>query len=144
MPESRSVVVPGRPLPRGAYPHVRIVGDLMFVSGTSARRPDGSIEGAEVDADGRPSLDIRVQTRTVLDNIGAVLGAVGASLADVVDVTVFLVDMDDFDGYNAVYADYFSADTGPARTTVAVRQLPHPHLLVEMKAMAHCPGSSGG
>jgi 2-aminomuconate deaminase len=116
----------------------------MFVSGTSSRRPDGSIEGADVDADGRPTFDIRVQTRAVLDNIGAVLGAVGAGLADVVDLTAFLVDMDDFDGYNAVYAEYFSADAGPARTTVAVRQLPHPNLLIEIKAVAHRPASSGG
>ena len=67
-----------------------------------------------------------MQTRAVLDNIAALLGAVGSSLADVVDVTSFLVTMDDFDGYNEVYAEYFSADTGPARTTVAVHQLPTP------------------
>ena len=62
----------------------------------------------------------------------------GLSLADLVDVTSFLVTMDDFDGYNEVYAEYFSADTGPARTTVAVHQLPHPHLAVEIKGTAHC------
>jgi 2-aminomuconate deaminase len=139
VPEWKSVVVPGLPPPRGAYPHVRVAGDLLFLSGASARRPDGSIEGAELDADGRLRLDIRAQTRAVLDTIGMVLGAVGASLADVVDVTSFLVDMEDFDGYNEVYADYFRAETGPARTTVAVRRLPHPHLLVEIKAVACHP-----
>jgi 2-aminomuconate deaminase len=137
--EPRSVVVPGRTPPRGAYPHLRIVGDLIFVSGTSARRVDGSIEGAEVDAQGRAALDVRVQTRAVLDNIAGLLAAVGASLADVVDVTSFLVTMDDFEGYNEVYGQYFSAETGPARTTVAVHQLPHPHLAVEIKVAAYRP-----
>ena len=68
----------------------------------------------------RSTLDIRVQTRAVLDNIAGLLGEVGLSLADLVDVTSFLVTMDDFDGYNEVYGEYFAADTGPARTTVAV------------------------
>ena len=71
-------------------------------------------------------LDIRAQTRAVIENLTAILAAVGASLADVVEVTTFLVDMDDFAGYNEVYAEYFTADTGPARTTVAVHQLPAP------------------
>ena len=83
------------------------------------------------------TLDISAQTRAVLDSIAGLLEAIGASLADVVDVTTFLVTMDDFDAYNAVYADYFAAETGPARTTVAVRQLPHPHLAIEIKAVAH-------
>ena len=69
----RSVVVPGRTPPRGAYPHLRLAGDLVFVSGTSARRLDGTIDGATVDADGTATLDIRVQTRAVLDNIAALL-----------------------------------------------------------------------
>ena len=98
MPQARSVVVAGRTAPRGAYPHLKVVGDVVFVSGTSARRPDGAIEGAEVGADGRVSRDIRVQTRAVLDNIAALLDAVGLSLADLVDVTSFLVTMDDFEG----------------------------------------------
>ncbi len=113
MANARSVVVPGRTAPRGAYPHLRVVGDLVYVSGTSARRPDGDIEGATVGANGEVSLDIRVQTRAVLDNIAALLAEVGLSLADLVDVTSFLVSMDDFDGYNEVYGEYFAADTRP-------------------------------
>jgi len=136
MAQARSVVVAGRPAPRGAYPHLRVVGDLIFVSGTSARRADGSIDGATAGADGTVTLDIRAQTRAVLDNIVALLGDVGLSLEDVVDVTSFLVTMDDFDGYNEVYATYFAAEAGPARTTVAVHQLPHPHLNIEIKAIA--------
>ncbi len=140
----RSVVVPGRTPPRGAYPHLRLAGEWVFVSGTSARRPDGTIAGASVDADGTATLDIRVQTRAVLDNMAALLEAVGASLADVVDLTTFLVTMDDFAGYNEVYAEYFSAETGPARTTVAVHQLPHPQLAIEIKAVARRPATEGG
>jgi 2-aminomuconate deaminase len=143
MPEQSSVVVAGRAAPRGAYPHVRIAGDLIFVSGTSSRAEDNSIVGAKV-ADGRVRLDIAAQTRAVLENIDATLGAVGASLGDVVEVTSFLVDMADFDAYNAVYAEFFSAESGPARTTVAVRQLPHPHLLIEIKAVAYRPTKARG
>ena len=109
----------------------------MFVSGTSARTVDGTIEGAEVGPAGEVTLDIRVQTRAVLRNISALLASVGLGLADVADVTSFLVSMDDFDGYNEVYAEFFSADTGPARTTVAVPALPHPRLAIEIKAIAH-------
>jgi 2-aminomuconate deaminase len=136
MSQARSVLVPGRPPPRGAYPHLKVAGDLVFVSGTSARRSDGVIEGATTGPDGTITRDIRVQTRAVLDNIAALLGTLGLSHADLLDVTAFLVTMDDFDGYNEVYADYFSSETGPARTTVAVHQLPHPHLAIEIKATA--------
>jgi 2-aminomuconate deaminase len=141
MSQARSVLVPGRPAPRGAYPHLKVAGDLVFVSGTSARRSDGVIEGATTGPDGAITRDIRVQTRAVLDNIAVLLGTLGLSLADLLDVTAFLVTMDDFDGYNEVYAEYFTADTGPARTTVAVHQLPHPHLAIEIKATARANGS---
>ncbi len=124
--------------PRGRYPHVRRAGDYLFVSGTSSRRADSSIVGAEVDPMGTTALDIRVQTAAVIDNITRVLAAAGATLADVVDLTAFLVNMNDFGGYNEVYGRYFD-EQGPARTTVAVHQLPHPHLLIEIKATAYAP-----
>lgn len=140
----RSVVVPGRTPPRGAYPHLRMAGEWVFISGTSARRPDNTVAGADVAADGTVTLDIRVQTRAVLDNIVALLEVAGLSLTDLVDLTTFLVTMDDFEGYNEVYAGYFSAQTGPARTTVAVHQLPHPQLAIEIKATARRPVTEGG
>jgi 2-aminomuconate deaminase len=59
-------------------------------------------------------------------------------LQDVVEVSTFLVDMNDFAGYNEVYGEFFQSD-GPARTTVAVHQLPHPHLLIEIRAVAYKP-----
>jgi 2-aminomuconate deaminase len=124
--------------PRGRFPHVRRAGDYLFVSGTSSRRPDNSFAGAEVDAMGTASLDIRTQTRAVLQNIARLLEAHGSSLKDVVDTTVFLTTMNDFGGYNEVWAEFFD-ETGPARTTVAVHQLPHPLLLIEIKATAWKP-----
>ena len=138
MTATQSQVVEGKAKPRGRFPHFRRAGDFIFVSGTSSRRPDNSLEGVEVDALGTTSLDIRVQTRSVIRNIADVLQAAGASLADVVEVSTFLVNMNDFGGYNQVYAEFFD-ESGPARTTVAVHQLPHPHLLIEIKAVAWKP-----
>jgi 2-aminomuconate deaminase len=128
-------VVDGLAAPRGRFPHVKVVGDLVFVSGTSSRRPDNSFEGVDVDAMGVTDLDIRAQTRAVIENIRDILGAVGAGLEDLVQLTTYLVSMNDFGGYNEVYGEYFD-ETGPTRTTVAVHQLPHPHLLIEIQAIA--------
>lgn len=137
---TESRVVPGKAPPRGRFPHIKRAGDFLYVSGTSSRRPDGSFEGAQVDALGVTSLDIRVQTRAVLHNIRDVLASMGAGLEHVVEICAYLVNMNDFGGYNEVYAEFFDFD-GPARTTVAVHQLPHPNLLIEIKAVAYHPGS---
>jgi 2-aminomuconate deaminase len=136
--DNRAVVVPGMATPRGRYPHLKRAGDLVFVSGTSARRSDNSIAGASADAMGTLTVDIRAQTRAVIENIARILGEVGGGLSDVVEVSTFLVNLNDFGGYNDVYAEFFGSD-GPARTTVAVHQLPHPHLLIEIKAVAYLP-----
>ena len=130
-------VIDGKAKPRGKFPHVKRVGDFIYVSGTSSRRPDNTFEGVEVDEMGTTNLDIRAQTRSVLTNIDDILKAEGSSIKDVVDVTSFLVNMNDFKGYNEVYAEFFDYTTGPTRTTVAVHQLPHPHLLIEIKAIAY-------
>lgn len=121
-----ATLLEGKAKPRGRFPHVKRAGDFLFVSGTSSRRPDNSFEGVSVDPMGVTDLDIRAQTRAVIENIKDILEAVGSSLDDVVDLTSFLVNMNDFGGYNEVYAEYFGYD-GPTRTTVAVHQLPHPH-----------------
>ena len=124
--------------PRGAYPHTKRVGDFIFVSGTSSRRADNSIAGVEIiDAMGTKKLDAAVQTREVLQNIDKNLAKEGASLADVVDVTSFLVNMNDFADYNKAYAEFFNPKNGPTRTTVAVHQLPHPELVVGIKVVAY-------
>lgn len=129
-------VIPGKATPRGAYPHVKAVGDLIWVSGTSSRRADDSFAGVEVAADGSVTLDIAEQTRAVIENVRDILASVDADLSNVVQITTYLVDMTDFAAYNAVYAEFFD-HTGPTRTTVAVRELPHPHLLIEIQAVAH-------
>lgn len=131
-------VVAGKAQPRGRFPHIKRAGDFLYVSGTSSRRPDGTFEGAQADAFGTTSLDIRIQTRAVLQNIRDVLASMDAGLQDVVEICAYLVNMNDFGGYNEVYAEFFD-ETGPARTTVAVHQLPHPHLLIEIKAVAYKP-----
>jgi len=126
--------------PRGAYSHIRRAGPLLFVSGISSRRADGSFAGASVDAMGTATLDIREQTRAVLANIGDILASEGATLADVVEVGAFLVNMNDFGGYNEEYTKIFGAMASPpTRTTVAVHQLPHPLLLIEIKCTAYKP-----
>lgn len=136
--DSTGITVAGKATPRGRFPHVKVAGDLVFVSGTSSRRPDNSIEGAEVDEFGTTNLDIAAQTRAVIENIRTLLAATGCTLADLVQTTSFLVDMNDFGRYNAVWAEYFD-ETGPARTTVAVHALPHPHLRIEIQAIAKRP-----
>lgn len=136
---SKATVVAGMAKPRGRFPHIKRAGDFLYVSGTSSRRLDNGFEGVEVDAMGTTHLDIRAQTRAVIENIREILRSEGAGLEHVVEISSFLVDMNDFAGYNEVYAEYFD-EAGPARTTVAVHQLPHPHLRIEIKAVAYFPG----
>ena len=138
MSATESKVVEGKAAPRGKYPHLKRAGDFLFVSGTSARRADNTIAGAEVDRQGATRLDIRVQTRAVIENVRDILHSAGAQLQDIVEISTYLVNMNDFAGYNEVYGEFFGHD-GPARTTVAVHQLPNPHLLIEIKAMAYKP-----
>ncbi len=138
MNRTESRVVEGKATPRGKYPHIKRAGSFLFVSGTSARRSDDTIAGAEIDTLGTPRLDIREQTRAVIENIRDILRSAGAGLEDVVEISVYLMNMKDFEGYNQVYGEFFGFD-GPARTTVAVHQLPHPHLLIEMRATAYKP-----
>ncbi len=129
-------LVAGKATPRGKFPHLKRAGDFIYVSGTSSRRADNSFDGVEVDEFGTTKLDIREQTRAVIENIRDILQSVGADLDDIVDVSSFLINMNDFDAYNEVYGEYFDHD-GPTRTTVAVHQLPHPHLLIEIKVTAY-------
>ncbi|WP_163514023.1 RidA family protein [Gelidibacter japonicus] len=123
--------------PRGTYPLTRRAGDFIYASGTSSRRADNTIAGVDIlDNMGTKHLNAEVQTREVIKNIEKNLAKEGATLKDVVDVTSFLVNMNDFAGYNKAYAEFFDQETGPTRTTVAVHQLPHPDLVVEIKVVA--------
>jgi 2-aminomuconate deaminase len=134
----QSKVVSGKATPRGKFPHVKRAGDFLYISGTSSRLPDNSFAGVEVDEMGSTNLCIASQTRAVIENIADILASMDACLSDLVEISTFLVNMNDFRQYNQVYAEFFDFD-GPTRTTVAVHQLPHPHLLIECKAVAYKP-----
>ena len=126
------------PEPVGLYPHARRVGDLLFLSGVGPRkRGTKEIPGVTLDAFGNViAYCIETQARSVFDNVRAILEASGAKWEDLVDVTVFLTNMqDDFKGYNKTYAEYF-ADNQPCRTTVEVNALPTP-IAIELKCIAH-------
>ncbi len=124
--------------PLGKYPHTRKVGEWVFISGTSSRKPDNTFHGANQDKEGNWVLDIREQTRAVLDNIRHYLKLNDGELTHLVDVTVFLKNMADFDGYNEVYNSFFP-EAGPCRTTVEVSDLPKPQILIEIKGTAFIP-----
>lgn len=129
-------IVPGVAKPRANYAHARNAGNFIFVSGTSARQADGSVAGAAI-VDGKTVLDIRAQTAAALDNVDRILVAQGSGLHDVVEFSCFLLDMADYEGFNEVYNRRFAELPPPARTTVAVKQLPHPQLAIEIKAVAY-------
>jgi len=133
-----SKTLPDKAKPRGKFPHIKRAGDFLFVSGISSRKQDGSFEGAIVDEMGNVELDIKQQTRAVLENIRDILHSEGADLKDIVDLSTFLVNINDFKGYNETYAEFFDTN-GPTRTTVAVHQLPHPLILIEIKVTAFMP-----
>ncbi len=135
---TQSKLLKDKAQPLGNYPHVKRVGDFIYVSGTSSRRPDNTHVGATQDAQGKWQLDIKLQTEAVINNIMALLSSMDAGKEDIIDITTFLIDMKDFKGYNEVYGTFFD-HTGPTRTTVAVHQLPHPNLLIEIKAVAYKP-----
>lgn len=132
-------VIKNKAQPLGNYPHIKRVGDFIYISGTSSRRKDNTHVGAEQDETGKWHLDIRLQTEAVINNMVDLIQNEGADLSHIIDITTFLVDMKDFQGYNEVYGTFFNSATGPTRTTVAVNQLPHPNLLIEMKAIAYLP-----
>ncbi|HEX9986156.1 MAG TPA: Rid family hydrolase [Thermoanaerobaculia bacterium] len=125
------------PKPVGPYPHARRVGDFLFLSGIGPRKPvTGEIPGLLRDAAGSVlGHDIEVQTRACIENIRIILEEAGSSLEKVLDVTVYLTDMQgDFERFNKVYAEYFG-QIQPTRTTVGVDSLPTP-IAVELKVIA--------
>ncbi|MBI5652380.1 MAG: RidA family protein [Chloroflexi bacterium] len=98
----------------GPYSQAIRVGDFVFCAGQTPIDPTTNmfVEG-----------DIETQTRRALQNLAAVLQAAGTSMEHVVKTTVFLLDMNDFQRMNAVYAEFFPANP-PARSTVQVARLP--------------------
>jgi len=131
------------PKPVGLYPHARRVGNLLFLSGVGPRRPGSGAEGRDIpgvtlDADGAVvAHDIEVQTLAVFDNVRAILEDAGSSWDRLVDVTVYLTDLEhDFKRYNRVWSERFATHPSPpCRTTVEVRRLPTP-IAIELKCIA--------
>ena len=109
----------------GPYSQAIQAGNLLFCSGQIPLDP---VSGEIV------AGDVRRQTEQVMENIAAVLSAAGAGFKDVVKATVFLVEMSDFGVVNEVYGRYF-ADHKPARSTVAVKELPR-GVRVEIEVIA--------
>ena len=129
----------GAPRPVGAYPHARRVGNLLLLSGIGPRNPaDNTVPGNQHDADGKlVGHDITAQTHAVFANVRAVLEASGSRWEDLVDVTVYLIDMArDFKAYNAVWAEHFpDPASAPCRTTLGIDALPTP-IAIELKCTA--------
>ncbi|HNB81895.1 MAG TPA: RidA family protein, partial [Chitinophagaceae bacterium] len=120
----------------GAYPHARKAGSLLFLSGIGPRTVNNEIPGLELDKNGNfISFDFEAQCRNVFENVRIVLEESGSKWENLVDVTVFLVNMKrDFHTYNRLYAEYFS-DAQPCRTTVEINSLPTP-IAIELKCIA--------
>lgn len=121
----------------GSYPHARLVGDLLFLSGVGPReRGKKEIPGVTLDENGKiSSYNIEKQCHSVFANVRTILEDSGSSWENLVDVTVFLTNMeDDFTIYNKIYAEYFK-DNQPCRTTVEINRLPTP-IAIELKCIA--------
>jgi 2-aminomuconate deaminase len=123
--------------PVGLYPHARKVGNLLFLSGIGPREAGtDNIPGLVRDKFGNfIEFDFEAQCRSVFDNVRIVLEESGSKWENLVDVTVFLVNMNrDFTLYNKLYAEYFK-DAMPCRTTVEINRLPSP-IAIELKCIA--------
>ena len=129
------------PKPVGLYPHARKAGNLLFLSGVGPRvagsdSTDSHVPGLKLDHNGNfIELDFEAQCRSVFDNVKIILEESGSSWDDLIDVTVFLVNMKrDFKVYNKIYAEYFKENL-PCRTTVEINSLPTP-IAIELKCIA--------
>ncbi len=129
------------PKPVGLYPHARKAGNLLFLSGVGPRTAgsgpnDSTVPGLTLDHNGNfENFDFSAQVHSVFQNVKVILEASGSSWNQLVDVTVFLVNMKrDFKEFNKIYAEYFK-DNQPCRTTVEVNSLPTP-IAIELKCVA--------
>ena len=141
MSENERISTNKAPKPVGLYHHARKVGNLLFLSGVGPRTAgsdatDSVVPGLELDKNGNfISFDFEAQCKSVFDNVRVILEESGSSWDQLVDVTVFLVNMKrDFQIYNRVYAEYFR-DNLPCRTTVEISSLPTP-IAIELKCIA--------
>ena len=112
--------------PIGPFSSAVMKGNFIFISGTVSRDKDGKIIGKN---------DIKLQTRKTFENIRVLLDQVGATMNDIVKVTVFLKDQKDYEGMNEIRAEYFP-DDAPASSAVAIKDFVLPDVLVEIEAIA--------
>jgi 2-aminomuconate deaminase len=139
-----SIRTDNAPAPVGAYPHARRVGNLLFLSGVGPRQPgSNTIPGNVCDEGGNlTDYDIAAQCRQVFANVRAVLEASGTRWENLVDVTVFLTNMQrDFATYNRLYGEYFDS-VDACRTTLGISALPTP-IAIELKCIATLPTHTG-
>lgn len=125
------------PDPVGLYPHARKSGNLLFLSGIGPREAGtNKIPGVELDKNGNfISFDFEAQVHSVFKNVKTVLEESGSSWDKLIDVTVYLVNMQrDFQTYNRIWAEYFKTNA-PCRTTVGITALPTP-IAIELKCVA--------
>jgi len=140
--EKNSIISTSKaPKPVGLYPHARKVGNLLFLSGVGPRTAgsdssDSEVPGLKLDKNGNfLAFDFEAQCRSVFDNVRIILEESGSKWENLVDVTVFLVNMKrDFHTYNRLYAEYFK-DNLPCRTTCEINALPTP-IAIELKCIA--------
>ncbi len=126
------------PEPVGSYPHAKVAGPFLYLSGVGPRaRNSSDIPGVRLDEHGEIiSYNIEEQCHSVFSNVRNILEASGAKWEDLIDVTVFLTNMkQDFKTFNRIYAEYFR-DHQPCRTTVEVNALPTP-IAIELKCIAY-------
>jgi 2-aminomuconate deaminase len=141
MADTSKISTSSAPKPVGLYPHARKVGNLLFLSGVGPRTAgsdanDSGVPGLELDHNGNfKAFDFEAQVHSVFQNVKRILEASGSSWEQLVDVTVFLVDMKrDFHTFNRIYAEYFK-DNQPCRTTCEINSLPTP-IAIELKCIA--------
>ena len=141
---SECISTSSAPIPVASYPHARRVGNLLFLSGVGPRKAgsgngDNVVPGLELNKSGEVvKFDFEAQVHAVFSNVKAVLNASGSSWDELIDVTVFLVNMErDLKTFNRIYAEYFPGDSEnrPCRTTVEVNCLPTP-IAIELKCIA--------
>ena len=122
--ELKKVQTADAPAAIGPYSQAIVCGNMVFTSGQIPINPkSGNVEATTIEE----------QAKQVMQNLGAVLAAVGSSFEKAVKTTCFLADMGDFAAFNSVYAEYFT--TKPARSCVAVKTLPK-NVLVEVEVIA--------
>lgn len=135
----QSVILNDRPPVLANYPHAKIVGNMVYFSAFSSRQADNSRVGVTFFPDGSFTTDIVLQTRAVIENLKGAMESLGSTLENLVDITVYLTDLTTISLFNKTYNEYFSKEKGPTRSVIKVAALPHPSILVEMRAIGYLP-----